>query len=300
VSGGRSSLELALSSGRLTFNRGVFSGSFNLTLTKELKAIGAKWDPATGTYRLLSDDLPPELKAAVAISESAFKRKAGKISERIEKVLGSSPWETAALSKVFESAVFQMSRDFRENVSTISIQPEESDFQIQQIAREYTSATKREIGGFTQNEMFELRQKVHKAYLAGDRYGSLEKMIQDSYGVSARRADFIARQEMNLLTAEYQGSKYVEVGLNYYRWVCVPGTTDHPTRHRHKELSAMSDKGILFRWDDPPVTTERNQPARKNNPRQDYNCRCDAHPVVVPAGMIVVPLGNSRYQLKAA
>ena len=52
----------------------------------------------------------------------------------------------------------------------------------------------------------------------------------------------------------------------------VVGSPNHPVREMHKALA-----GKVFSWDDPPITNEKGD---RNNPGQDYGCRCYARPIV--------------------
>lgn len=273
-------LELALSTGRLTYHQGVFSGKFNASATRELKSLGAIYDFKDGTFRLLKDKLPPQINQAVTISESRFVQKLHKLDTLLVQTLHKKPWEHFLFSDLFDKSIFRMDKEFRKNVESITVQPEVTAFQAKQISTEWQNNFRKSIEGFTKKEIRELREQVRESYFRGDRYGSLIQSIQRSYDVTDRKAEFLARQETKLLSAAYQGARYVEAGLPGYLWKAVEGTAAHPTRHRHRELSQMSDRGKVFYWSDPPVTTEAGQPQRRNNPGEDYGCRCSAIPVV--------------------
>ena len=273
-------LELALSTGRLTFHNGVFSGKFSAASTKELKQLGAKWDFKDKTFRLPKEKLPVQITGAIDQSQTRFVKKIDRLDAKLVQVLDKKPWNNFLFSDLFDKAIFRMDKEFRKNVETISIQPKVTDFQAKKISEEWQENLQRSIKDFTEKENQELREQIKDSYFKGDRYGSLIQSIQRSYGVTDRKAEFLARQETRTLSATYQGARYTEAGIPGYYWKAVAGTAAHPTRHRHRELSEMSDRGKIFYWDKPPVTTEPGQPARRNNPGQDYNCRCDAIPVV--------------------
>jgi len=275
-------LNLALSSGRLTFNQGVFSGKFNGAVSKELRDLGAKWDFGDKVFRLNKDKLPVELTRAIDLSETRFVKKLDSIDHRIEKVLYESPWDKFNFSDLFDKSIFKVDKEFRKNVEKISIQPKVSDEQAKKISEMWQSTFKIKCKDFGTEQMLDLREKVKKAYLAGDRYGTLVKTFQTSYGISERKAEFWARNETRSLVSAYQGARYVEAGVPGYHWKAVTGSSAHPTRHRHRELSDMSAKGQVFYWNDPPRVTELGAkgPVRYENPGGDYNCRCTGIPVV--------------------
>jgi SPP1 gp7 family putative phage head morphogenesis protein len=77
------------------------------------------------------------------------------------------------------------------------------------------------------------------------------------------------------MIAAYKKEKYTSAGVNKYKWRCVAGSPLHPVRPSHKALN-----GKIFSFDDPPITTMPGEPVRRNNPREDYGCRCHAVPIV--------------------
>jgi SPP1 gp7 family putative phage head morphogenesis protein len=274
-------LYLALSSGKLTFNRGIFSGKFDAGSSKELKQLGATWDNSTKTFRIQLKDLPDDIQHAITASEYKFKNKLDSILGRMDWLIEKKPWEDFQFSDLFDKAIFKMDKEFRVNVNKIRVQPQVTASEAAHISKEWENNLKLKIKGFTKEQIADLREKVKKSYFAGDRWGTLSKTIKKSYGVSSRKAEFLAQQESHLLTAAYTGQRYVNAGMPRYLWRAVPGTPEHPTRKRHAELSRMSDQGKTFEWADPPNTAEPNQKPFYANPGQPYRCRCTAIPVVV-------------------
>ena len=272
-------IELALSSGRLTFNNGIFSGKFNAAVSRELKKLGAWWQSKDSTFHLATDKIPVQITRAIELSETRFVKKLDKLDAKLVNILDKKVWKQFSLTDLFDKAIFRMDKEFRKNVETVTIQPKVTDFQAKKISEEWEDNLERDIKKFTEKQVQDLRALIKESYFKGDRYGSLIKAIQKIKNVSDTKAEFLARNETRNLAAAYHGARYVEAGIPGYHWHAVAGTIDHPTRHRHKELSEMSAKGKVFYWDDPPRTTEEGQPARYNNPGEDYNCRCSATPV---------------------
>lgn len=276
-----SGIEQGLRAGRITFNNGIFSGKFNASISKELKALGAKWDFQNSVFKIQKQDLPDDVIRAINLAESTFVKKLTNIDTKIAKVLYEKPWEQFNFSDLFDKSIFKMDKEFRKNVETISIQPEVSEYQAKKISEDWQRNFETKIKAFSEEKMVELREKVKDVYFSGNRYGSLVQVFKDSYGVTERKAEFWARNEMRSLVATYQGAQYVEAGIPGYHWKAVVGTPAHPTRHRHAELSRMSDKGEIFYWADPPRVSEDGAKGKKvyANPGQTYNCRCSAIPV---------------------
>jgi hypothetical protein len=67
--------------GRLTWNRGVFSGRLSAAVTRSLKELGAKWDKRLGAFRLAMTGMPIEMRGKIAASEAKFQEKIEKLKE---------------------------------------------------------------------------------------------------------------------------------------------------------------------------------------------------------------------------
>lgn len=280
----------ALRSGRLTFHRGQFSGRFNATLSKELKALGAHWNPVWKTFSIPYAELPSTIKSAISASSFAFSQKLEKIDRKLASIVPAQLAEKLKLQHLFDQTLWKVEKDFQESVKNITIAPKLTSQQAKRIADEWQNNMDKWIQNFTEKEIKELRTKIRSSFFAGNRYETAVKVIQSSYGVTERKARFLARQETALLMAKHKEVKYQEAGVHEYKWRAVVGTPKHPTRKRHKHLSTLSDKGTIFRFDDPPNTAEipgqDSRPTHEgpanffNNPGEDYNCRCTAIPIV--------------------
>jgi SPP1 gp7 family putative phage head morphogenesis protein len=265
----------ALRSGRVTFYRGTFSGRFNSVITQELKRLGAQWERKTGTFKLPQSSLSVEIRNAVASSEARFQERMAGIDRKLAQILPEEIAGKLQAEKFFDSSLWKVDRDFKKTVQNITVAPQLSDEARKRIATEWQTNMRLWIKDFTKVEIEKLRKDLQKSVFTGNRYGSAVKTIQKSYGVSRNKAKFLARQETSLLMTKFKETRYTEAGVNEYRWRCVSGSKDHPVRPWHKSLD-----GKLFRWDDPPITTKPGEAIRRNNPGQDFNCRCFAQPIV--------------------
>lgn len=270
----------ALQTGRITFNRGVFSGRFNSVLSRTLKELGATWNRRDSTWRIQKAALPRDVQYALSATESAFKEKLQRIDKELTEVVPSELAEKLSLEHNFDRALWRVDRDFKASVKGIAIAPELTDEDRARIAAEWQNNMRLWIKDFTEREIVELRKNMQKSILAGNRFESAIRTIKDSYGVTQRKAKFLARQETALLMTKQKEIRYQSAGVNEYKWRSVAGSPKHPVRPRHKALNDASLKGKIFRFDDPPVTTAPGEPERRNNPGADFNCRCSAIPVV--------------------
>lgn len=275
-------LQDALHSGKITFSRGIFSGKFSGRLSKALRDLGAKFNRREGTFKLVQSRLPVSLRSTIAASEGRFQAKIAGIDKKLSQLLPEEIADRLKASDLFDSTLWKTNKKFVESVKAILVPPQLTDEARKRIAAEWQTNIRLYIKEFTEKEIIQLRTDLKSTIFAGNRYGSLLSTLQKSYGVSARKAKFLARQETGLLMAKFKETRYADAGIQEYTWHSVTGSKLHPVRARHKFLAEAKENGQpkLYRFDDPPVTNEPGEPQRKNNPGQDYNCRCFARPVV--------------------
>jgi SPP1 gp7 family putative phage head morphogenesis protein len=263
----------ALRSGRVTYWHGRFTGKFNAAISKKLKRLGAEW--RKGAWYLPKSSLPMDVRTQISASEFYFQKKLEKIDQRLAQILPENVADKVKVADCFDRAIWKTDRSFRKSVEGLAIAPKLSPEARKKIADEWQNNMKLWIKDFTEKEIVRLRKDLQTRAFQGDRREGAVKTIQDSYGVSANKAKFLARQETSLLMTKFKETRYLDAGVKEYIWGCVAGTARHPVRPSHKIL-----EGKIFRWDAPPVTTAPGEPQRRNNPGQDYNCRCFAKPIV--------------------
>lgn len=265
----------ALQSGRVHYAHGRFSGSFSAAVSKELRDLGANYDRSSKTYSLDKKFLPPDIRVAVQASEDRFKKKLASIDMKLGKFLPEEITDKVKVEKFFDSALWKVDRKVSKSLKPIAIQPTLPDRQRKKIAEEWQENLDLYIKGFAEEEILKLRRQVRESVEAGGRRAELVKLIQASYNVTANKAKFLARQETSLMMTKFKETRYTSSGVTQYKWLCVAGSKNHPVRPAHKIL-----EGKIFSWNDPPITSEPGEPVRRNNPGQDFNCRCTAKPVV--------------------
>lgn len=269
-----SALLYAIRRGLIRYVGDAFHGSFNSGITRELVELGAKWDRKTATFRLSPDAIPPELKDAITVAEQVFARRLERLDVELGKKGREEITRTLRLEPILDAALWKVDGDLVKTLESITVTPVLTAEQRRRLAEEWEQDLKRGIKDFAAEEILRLRQEIKASVLAGNRYESAVKAIQRSYGVSARRAKLLARQETNLMLAKYKETRYAEAGVHEYRWRCVAGSRLHPVRPSHKVLD-----GKVFRFDSPPVTTAPGEPVRRNNAGEDFNCRCVSVPL---------------------
>ena len=265
-------LQFALQKGTLTFNRGQFSGKFNATVGRAMRAIGADFDRQSNTYRIHYDKLPRELREAVDASDRAFSKVLRTLDQKLRDIAESQKKKDTVFEDLFDRAIFKADEDFQENVKNVTVEVELNEKEKEHLSKEWEENLDLDIKGWEQDHIKQLRQEIKKAYFAGDRYGSLVKTIQDNYGVSENKARFLARQETKLLVSKYTESQYTGAGFPEYIWKNVKGSPSHPVRRSHQLLN-----NTVQRWDSPPNTGPKEG---NNNPGCPYGCRCYALPII--------------------
>lgn len=113
---------------------------------------------------------------------------------------------------------------------------------------------------------------VYRNVQAGNRF---EAIIDDikAYGVTKKRADFIARDQTAKVVSTISRIKQQGAGFRYFKW---DTSHDERVREEHKRVAeARTPYGIgVYRWDDlPTIHGERMAPG------MDYRCRCVALPL---------------------
>lgn len=103
---------------------------------------------------------------------------------------------------------------------------------------------------------------------------SIAKEIEEKYGVSSRRAKFIARDQAAKVNGEINKQRQLDAGFEYFVWV---DSHDERVRHRHREI-ANGDVGFgkgVYKWSDLPIGDD----GIPIQPSQAPNCRCVAKPI---------------------
>ncbi len=271
----------AIRSGRLQFYRGQFSGRFNASISKDLKALGAKWDRKTGTFKLPQSSLTIEVRNAISASESHFRAKIADIDKKLAQILPEDVAEKLNVSNVFDQTLWKVEKNFQGSIHNLTIAPQLTKHQSKRLADEWQNNLKLPIKDWTQKEVEKLRKDVQVSIFAGNRHEAAIKIIQRSHQTSIAKAKFLARQETRLLLTKFKQTRYEDAGVNEYRWG-ISNHTIQPKGAPYVKGEVRHDHGVLdgkiFRWDNPPVTNQKT--GARNNPGQDYNCRCFAIPIV--------------------
>jgi len=109
---------------------------------------------------------------------------------------------------------------------------------------------------------------------AGGRPSVIAKQLQAQFGITERRAKFIARDQVSKLNGNLAAKRQQAAGFKYFQWI---DSHDERVRHRHRvidEKVTKFGKGI-YSYDLLPLS-DKGVPII---PSEDYGCRCIARPV---------------------
>lgn len=270
-----SAITSALWKGKISYSNGVFRGKFTADVSREIKELGGTWDNEDKSFRLPRSKAPASVKDVARRANESLREKQSQINALLKKNLPAKIAKSFKADDFFEKALQKVDTDIRESVKRITVIPKLTKAQKDKITREWRDNMDLYIKKFSHKNIRKLRSEVQKRTFEGQRLDTLAAAIEANYGVTRNKAKFLAHQESRLMLAAYKESKYAEAGVTKYQWRCVIGSAAHPVRPSHKALD-----GKIFDYTKPPITTAPGQPARRNNPGQDFNCRCMDIPII--------------------
>jgi SPP1 gp7 family putative phage head morphogenesis protein len=125
------------------------------------------------------------------------------------------------------------------------------------------------ITSIPKRQLEQVEKVVREGIHAGTRVENIKEQIQERFNVSESRARLIARDQVGKLNAQLAEQRQRALGVSRYEW---SSSNDERVRPMHKELDHS-----IQRWDSPPIT---NEDGDRNHPGEDYQCRCQALPIV--------------------
>jgi SPP1 gp7 family putative phage head morphogenesis protein len=119
-----------------------------------------------------------------------------------------------------------------------------------------------------QSLLGDVSELIERTHREGARVEVVAQDLIDRYGVSESRAQLIARDQVLKLNGQINKMRQQAAGVTEYKW---RATKDRRTRKGHQKLD-----GTIHNWNTPPDTGR----GEHNHPGQDYQCRCQAIPVI--------------------
>lgn len=260
----------AMLAGTVWYDDGEFHGDFNARIGRAMREIGARYNSRSKTYSLALADLPDELRLANADAGIRYENLRKSLIMTLDSIDIASVNNISDIPDKYVQTIEWMNDDFVKAVKSISIPPKLTSAQTGIMASEWGQNLDKYIRDWSAENIIKLRSEIQSNAFGGHRPEALVKYIQHNYGVSQRKAEFLARQETSLLMSKFHEVRYKDIGIQKYKW-----STSHDARVRkdHAELN-----GKVFAFDSPPVVDERT--GRRANPGGDFGCRCVAIPIV--------------------
>jgi SPP1 gp7 family putative phage head morphogenesis protein len=271
-------LIVALRSGRVQYTNGTFSGQFSAGITSSIRRLGGTFSERTRTFKISPDLVPNWMKAEAAAYQlkareinAELRRRLNEIQRNIVYDINVRPIDAMPTVDAFEEG-------FKGAAKQLEVSPELNEASRKKLAAEYSENMKLYIQNFAVREIGSLRDAVEANAVEGYRSDKLIPTIKKRYGVSVRKAKFLARNETSIFMSKYHEERYSEAGVTHYVW-----STSHDSRVRPSPGTHGSDNhrrldGKVFAFSDPPYVDTIKM--RRANPGQDYNCRCVAIPVL--------------------
>lgn len=262
----------ALRDRQIWYANGAFTGRFNAAISRELRKAGAI--KTESTFAISLSNLPMEWRLEIQSSTQAAEELGQKALDMLNQMQANVKQAPTGLNLKFsmDGVFVDLRKQFEKTMQAhgLGVPPDLSQGVKDDITKEYTTNMELYIKNFTEQIIPELRTKIQDLTFEGMRPDKLAKIIEAEYGVTKRKAVFLADQETSLLLSKYRESRYKAVGSQRYVW---SGNNDARERPDHRLLN-----GKTFFWDSPPITNRAT--GARNNPGEDFGCRCVARPIL--------------------
>ena len=260
----------AIKAGRIQYKSGVFSGTFNATVSKALIALGAKFNKNTKLFTLTPELVPMAVKD-MAIQYHNADRKLHEEALRVLKSIEDSLDHLVTSSSIDPTVTIgRIERGFKKSVGDALGRTDMTPESREELRKNFTDSLVPPIRGFAQDTIMELRKEIEANAETGYRFDTLVTRIQSRYDVSKSKAEFLARNETGRCVSMHRQARFEEAGVSQYIWRT---SGDTRVREDHKKLN-----GRTFMYSHPPIVDEAT--GRRDNPGMDYGCRCADEPVL--------------------
>lgn len=257
-------LVYALRVGKISYADGKFSGAFRSETSRALRAMGAKFSAARGTYGLSDTSIPGVVRAAAVVHRQQAQQLHDAMLAKLDAVQAGLD---AALDHRKVDAtltVNETNEGMLRSAEELRTMPTLTQDGLHALAKKYERTIDKPIRGWAQAEVVRLRRAVQKSAARGARFDVLVEGIRREYGETRNHARFIAQQETSMFQAAFRQERFGEAGVTTYMWRTAH---DERVRESHRLLNGR----ILF-YSTPPIVDLRT--GRRANPGVDYGCRC--------------------------
>lgn len=261
-----------LVTGRIQYIDNRFYGDFDSKSTRAIKELGGKYDVRTKSFYLADKKLTDNIRIAIGTAYSKFEKTHNRIIKRLDELeAGIKRGDLFVFNpkQAISSSVSKMNKEMNKTLAPLTVSPEISGSLQDFIMEKYGNDLTKYIKDWNIQSIQRLRQRVSTNAFSGYRASSLVEEIIADYGVSQRKAKFLARQETSLILATFRQGRYKDAGIERYEWQT---SNDQRVRDIHKQLNHK-----IFTWDNPPIIDEYGH---RGNPGEAFGCRCIAVPIL--------------------
>jgi SPP1 gp7 family putative phage head morphogenesis protein len=263
----------ALIAGTLWYAAGVFTGKFNAAVSRELRAMGAR--STSAGFALPLDEVPIVLRGVIsmtAVNSKALHETILSTLDAMQEHIGEAP-TGLDFAETVDSITEDLQEQLVQSVSAEASLPPPSEIPVdltESLNEGLTGEASRAIQGFSLEQIQSLRAKIRANLQDTGRTDRLVKVIEAEFGVSKRRARFIAENETSRMVSDFRRVRYESLGATEYLW---DTSHDEKVRTDHRMLD-----GRKFSWSNPPVADTAT--GFRGHPGEAANCRCVARPVI--------------------
>lgn len=270
----------AFEQGKIYYENGFIYGVFNASISKTITELGGKFNKVKKAFKFDLTRLPAQVKAAMAKGKMAEQESVQKVKQKAIE-MSFDNLNVHDINAIAGRTLDDLHEQFKKvTPEDLGVPVEMSEERQEAIKQDYISNVNLRIKDYADGAIERLRYRVVQEVGRGTRADSLKDILKAEYGMSSNHVKFIARQETSLFVARFRQVRYEEAGINQYRWST---SSDERVRPDHRVLDNK-----IFSWDAPPISNRIT--GDRNNPGQDYGCRCVALPIVKVAGVDVLSM----------
>jgi SPP1 gp7 family putative phage head morphogenesis protein len=174
----------------------------------------------------------------------------GEPKEQIERI-------AAAVSTFNQNQVLRFTRSVL-GVNVLAQEPQLADTLATFAQENVELITRLKVSTFDR-----IKEQAQKGVVSGKPNAQIARELQDAFGIEARHARLIARDQVSKLNGQLTMTRQTALGITHYKWRT---SGDERVRDTNR-----ANNNQVFAWDSPPAT---------GHPGEDYQCRCWAAPVL--------------------
>ena len=260
-----SAVATALLAGTLWYHGGVFGGTLNAGISKELRELGARLLP-DGTFRLDSWRLTIPLRAAIAVTQGQSERLHADAVATTDTMRANII--KAAIGIGLLLAIRAILSDLSEQTKAsvagkagLKFEPSMADLlTAEPLAEQFTERLRTYLG----LKLAKLKKLVEENRLAGGRPDKLRKIFEEWARQTKRGVSTLSEHEAAKIVTAHRRALAQRLGISEYVWRTM---RDSRVRKCHWVL-----EGTTQNWENPPVIDDRT--GLRGGPGEAANCRC--------------------------